>query len=277
MTTPDPKPSVEAGPKTDLLTIAAIGLFVSVLADVMHEGLGHGGACLLMGGHPTRMTSMNFEGDIQGLPSWSFRVVAAGGTIVNLVAGAIGLAMLRRPPASARAHYFWWLFAAMNLFVGTGYFLFSGASGIGDWANVVRGWPGQWGWRIGLMILGGVSYFLCMWLMVAKLAPLAGGELATRARRARKLTLIPYLLGAALSLAAGLTDPADRGLLLISAVAAPAGGMCGLVWLPFMMAADWVPISSEPRPITRSWGWVAAGVAAAALFVAVIGPGIRFR
>ncbi len=44
----------------DPLTIAAIGLLVGALTDIIHEGLGHGGACLLVGGKPTLLTSMNF-------------------------------------------------------------------------------------------------------------------------------------------------------------------------------------------------------------------------
>jgi hypothetical protein len=96
----------------DPLTIAAIGLLVGALADFIHEGLGHGGACLLVGGKPTLLTSMNFAWDGSGFPRWTFRVVAAGGTIANLLAGTLALAMLRRPPSAVHLHYFLWLFAA---------------------------------------------------------------------------------------------------------------------------------------------------------------------
>src|SRR5436309_4280316 len=104
----------------DPLTIAAIGLLVGVLADFIHEGLGHGGACLLVGGKPTLLTSMNFVWDESGVPRWALRAVAAGGTVANLLAGALTVATLRRPPSSAHRHYFLWLFAAVNLYVGTG-------------------------------------------------------------------------------------------------------------------------------------------------------------
>ena len=40
-------------PPCDPLTIAAIGLLAGALTDLIHEGLGHGGACLLVGGKPT--------------------------------------------------------------------------------------------------------------------------------------------------------------------------------------------------------------------------------
>ena len=40
----------------DLATVAAVAVVVDVSASLIHEGLGHGGACLLMGGTPRRLT-----------------------------------------------------------------------------------------------------------------------------------------------------------------------------------------------------------------------------
>src|SRR5438552_18917943 len=99
---------------------------VGALADFIHEGLGHGGACLLVGGKPTLLTSMNFVWDDNGFPQWALRVVAAGGTIANLLAGALAVARLRRPPATAHCHYVMWLYAAANLYVCAGFLLYSG-------------------------------------------------------------------------------------------------------------------------------------------------------
>ena len=57
-----------SSPVLDPLTVAAIALMVGVLADIIHEGLGHGGACLLVGGKPTLLTSMNFAWEQNGFP-----------------------------------------------------------------------------------------------------------------------------------------------------------------------------------------------------------------
>src|SRR3954471_12805819 len=121
----------------DPVTIAAIGLLTGALVGLIHEGLGHGGACLLVGGKPTLLTTMNFVWNDTGFPRWALRAVSAGGTIANLLTGALALVRLRRPPSSVHLHYFLWLFAAINLYVGTGYFLYSGFSNIGDWANFI--------------------------------------------------------------------------------------------------------------------------------------------
>jgi hypothetical protein len=263
-------------PAFDLLTVAAIGLMVGALADFTHEGLGHGGACLLVGGKPTLLTSMNFDWDETGFPRWAVRVVAAGGTIANLFAGAVALVMLRRPPSAVHLHYFLWLFAAVNLYVGTGYFFYSGLSNIGDWANFIAGLPGHWAWRGLLALLGGASYFLCVRTMLVKALPLTGGDPAGRYRRANLLMLVPYLAGAVMGVLAGALNPQAKALLLISAVAASLGGTSGLAWGPQLLRDPQWLVSSQAAPaIPRHWGWVVAGSLVAAVFVAILGPGLK--
>ena len=263
-------------PPCDPLTIAAIALLVGVLADFIHEGLGHGGACLLVGGKPLLLTSMNFEWNDNAFPRWAVRVVTAGGTIANLLAGALALALLRRPPAAVHLHYFLWLFAAINLYVGTGYFLYSGASNIGDWAKFIAGLPANWLWRVLLTLIGAASYFLCVRMMLTKVTPLTGGDPAVRYRRANLLMLIPYFTGAILSVVAGAFNSQAKALLLISAVAASLGGTSGLAWGPQLLRdPHWLASSTVPPAIPRHWAWIAAGLLVAVAFVVVLGPGLK--
>ena len=263
-------------PACDPLTIAAIGLLAGALADFIHEGLGHGGACLLVGGKPALLTSMNFVWDESGLPRWASRVVAAGGTMANLLAGAFAVALLRRPPRSAHLHYFLWLSAAVNLYVGTGYFFYSGASNIGDWANFIAGLPGFLLWRGLLVLVGGISYYLCVITMLAKATPLTGGDPAVRYRRAMLLMLIPYFAGAALSVIAGTLNPQAKALMLISAVAASLGGASGLAWGPQLLRDPrWLVSATAPAAIPRHWGWIVAGLLVAIAFVVILGPGLK--
>jgi hypothetical protein len=268
--------SEPAIPGLDFLTIVSIGLLAGALADFIHEGLGHGGACLLVGGKPRLVTSMNFICDEQGLPRWAIRTVLAGGTVANLLAGALALAGLRRPRFAAPLHYFVWLFAALNLYLGTGYFLFSGVSNIGDWANFIAGLPFTWLWRVLLMLTGGASYYYCVVLMLGKAGPLTGGHRAVRYRRANVLMLIPYFTGAVLSLSAGLLNSQAKSLILISAVAASLGGMSGLAWGPQLLRDPrWPASPGPPAAIRRDWAWVFAGLLAGVVFIAVLGPGLK--
>jgi hypothetical protein len=45
-------PRLREATKPDLLTIAAITIAATVIADLIHEGLGHGGMCVATGGRP---------------------------------------------------------------------------------------------------------------------------------------------------------------------------------------------------------------------------------
>src|SRR5215471_2229113 len=145
----------------DPWTVGAIAVVAYALSNVVHEGLGHGGACLLVGGHPRQLTAVFFDGDLEGLPASAGRWVAAGGSLANLVAAALAWAALRMIPAGwGRWRFFLWLVLAVNLLQAFGYLLFSGLGGLGDWAAVVRDLQPAALWRVGLVVAGLVLYFV---------------------------------------------------------------------------------------------------------------------
>jgi hypothetical protein len=51
-------------PSIDRLTLIAIAAVAYVLANIAHEGVGHGGSCLLLGGQPVALST--FLGEDQG-------------------------------------------------------------------------------------------------------------------------------------------------------------------------------------------------------------------
>ena len=112
--------------------------------------------------------------------------------------------------------------------------------------------------------------------MLVKVTPLAGGDPAVRFRRANLLMLIPYCAGAVMGVIAGAFNPQARALLLISAVAASLGGTSGLAWGPQLLRdPHWLVSSTAPAAIPRHWGWIAAGLLVAVVFVVVLGPGLK--
>ena len=137
----------------DLLTVAAIAIVGTVITDVIHEGVGHGGMCVVTGGVPLVLSTVHFQCSAEP------RLVAAGGTIANLIFGALFWAAARAVKQSASWRFFFWLLMTFNLFDAGGYFLFSGVGNIGDWAAVVAGWQPPWMWRLALTALGTVTYF----------------------------------------------------------------------------------------------------------------------
>ena len=118
----------------DVLTVCAISLLAEILANVLHEGLGHAATALLTGTKSGVLTTVAWSSDVDS------RLVAAGGTLANLAAAMVFWIALRSATGgSVRPRFFMFTSLAFNLFAGTGYFFFSGVTNFGDWAVVIAG------------------------------------------------------------------------------------------------------------------------------------------
>ena len=257
----------------DVLTVGAIGILAYMLGNVLHEGAGHGGACLLVGAKPLVLSSVHFECSLDS------RLVMAGGTLVNLLAGAVFFALGRFTGRSyPRLKYFFWISMTVNLFTGTGYFLFSGIGGIGDWGDFIQGLGSQWLWRIGLTIFGAVTYLFAARISLLELRPLIGRTKEQRYRRAVRLSAIPYFAGGILMCIAGALNPKGMILILISAAASTFGGTSGLMWSTnWLNRGTMIPYGppAELLPIHKSWPLIVAAGAIAIAYIAVLGPSVR--
>jgi hypothetical protein len=254
-------------------TIAAIAIVACVIANVIHEGLGHGGMCAVTGGQPLALSTVHFD------CSADTRLVAAGGTMANLICGVLFWVAARAVKQSASWRYFFWLLMTFNLLDVGGYFLFSGIGNIGDWAAVVAGWQPAWAWRVGLTVVGSVTYFLLFVpLCLRELRPFLGRDAKIRVRRAHHLTLVPYLTSGILSCVAGALNPVGPLLILISAAASSFGGHSGLAWMSCLLYGPRIPSSELQMPeIERRRGWMVAAVILAIAFIGGLGPGVKFH
>jgi len=255
------------------LTIAAVGIVAAVLTDFIHEGLGQGGMCVATGGQPLVLSTVHFE------CSPDTRLVAAGGTLANLIVGTLSWGAARVVTQPAPWRYFLWLLMTLNLFDAGGYFLFSGIGNIGDCAAVVAGWQPAWAWHMGLAALGIVTYFfLFVPLSLRELRPFLGKDTKIRVQRARQLTLVPYLTSGVLSCVAGVFNPVGPLLILISAAAASFGGHSGLAWMWTLLKNPRTPGSKFQMPeVERSLVWIIAAVVLAIGFIAGLGPGVKLH
>ena len=256
-----------------LLTIAAIAIAATVITDFIHEGIGHGGMCAATGGQPLVLSTVHFE------CSADTRMVAAGGTLANLIFGALFWVAARAVRQTASWRYFFWLLMTFNLFDAGGYFLFSGVGNFGDWAMVVAGWQPAWAWRVGLIALGTVTYFLLFVpFCLRELRPFLGKDPEIRVRRARSLTLTPYLTAGILSCIAGALNPVGPLLILLSAAAASFGGKSGLAWMWTLLRGPLIPNSELQMPeIERNRGWMVVAMILARASIAGLGPGVKFH
>jgi hypothetical protein len=256
----------------DTATIVAIAIIATAITSLIHEGIGHGGMCVATGAQPLVLSTVHFECSAEN------RMVAAGGTIANLIFGALFWVAARAVTRAPSWRFFFWLLMTFNLFDAGGYFLFSGVGNFGDWAAVVQGWHPVWIWRVGLIALGVVTYFfLFVPLSLYELRPLLGIDGETRVHRARQIMLTSYFTSGILACVAGALNPVGPLLILVSAAAASFGGKSGLAWMWTLLRGPRIPDSNTQLPeIERSWGWIAAAVILALVFVAVLGPGVNF-
>ncbi len=270
--------TADSRPPIDRLTIAAIAIVAYALANILHEGLGHGGACLIVGCTPKVLSSMHFDGDDTGLSRAATNFIEAGGTLANLLGATVAFAWLRTSgAASVHVRYFAWLLGTVNLLHATGYLLFSGIGNIGDWAAVINGLEPAWLWHTAMAVIGGVTYWLSVRYALITMAPFIGGEPPERYRRALPLMIIPYITGAALYLAAGALNPVGLMMVAISAAPASLGGTSGLAWGPQYLRGNVIPRTTDvPISISRNIRWIITATIVVLLFVAILGPGIQF-
>ena len=271
-----PLTTKESGPPLpDLLTVIAIALVAYSASGVLHEAVGHGGACVALGGKPLVLSSVHFECDENSMSALARRCVSAAGTVANFVAGVVALVAFKftNPVQKPHTAYFLWLFATLNLLVGAGYFLFSGIGNIGDWANVASGSVSPLIWRPTMAVFGGGLYFLLACRSARWLRALVGSDELSR-RRSKRLTVPAYFAGGLLSCVSGLFNPVGPILIAISAAAASFGGTSGLLWLTeFLGGAEH---SAEGADLRRSYVWIGAACVVSLIDVAILGPGIRF-
>ncbi len=260
----------------DRTTLIAISALAYALANVVHEGLGHGGACILLGAKPTMFNAIFFNYDETTASHTVQRIISAAGSIVNVIVGLPLVTLLRsRAPLSPRWRYFLWLFCAVNLLTAFGYLLFSGIGGIGDWARVIQGIRPAWLYRLVLVVAGGLLYFvIAPRLLMPALDPFLGRDPDARVARARRLSLLPYVTGAGTLILAGLLNPLGMRIVLISAAAASLGGTSLLAWYPAIPRPPSAYATDTPLGITRSIPWIASAAIAMVFFVFVLGPGI---
>ena len=260
-----------------MLTILAIGIVSFILKNVIHEALGHGGACLLVGGTPHVLSSAHFDCDTAAVSDAGIRFIAAAGTLVNFIAAYFFWLAFHSPRVKSDSlRYFFWFAMSGNYFVAAGYPLFSGVIGVGDWVNVVEGWQPVWLWRVLLTVSGFILYMWGVWFALREMKTLIGSNPTERLVRAFKLTLFPYLIGATVSSLGALFNPIGAFAIFTSAAAA-FGGSSAFAWMSQMLKTKWLPeVSDEFVIIDRNWTWVIIAIILAIFHIFVLGPGIKF-
>ena len=256
-------------------TIISMAVIAIGTATLLHEGVGHGLTAWLRGDVPTELTSNHLSSLRED------RWVQAGGTLVNLAAGALALIASRALGTHANLRYFCWLLAAKDLFSGAGYFMFSGVFGFGDWYQVILGLPHQAAWRVGMTVFGAALYLLVARLLAVAIRPFVAvrGEYRGPQRQVFVVGVdynvvgrLPYLAACFFNCAAGLLDPLGLKLLFVSTIPAAYGGSSGMLWLDSLMPRT-PPV--HPLTVSRAPAWWLAATIFATAYILVVGRGIH--
>ncbi len=165
--------------------------------------------------------------------------------------------------------YFFWIFGALNLLSGAGYFLFSGALGVGDWQDVIAGTPHYVARRIVMALCGAALYVVFVRLIAMQLHPFM-----TSRRDYNTLARLAYLTACAVDCLAGAFDPLGVKLFLISTLPAVFGGFSGLLWADVFLRKRYDEQPLKVRPSRALW---LAALLIAGLFIGVLGRGVEFR
>jgi hypothetical protein len=241
----------------DYLTLVALAALSFIAACVAHEAIGHGGACIAIGGHVTLLTSVYFHCSNGG------PLTDAAGPTMNLVVGAACWYALRsRSKPSMQWRLFLALTMAFNLFWGAGYFVFSSITDTGDWAFVLRGLALQprplWLFLMGAF--GVALYYRSMRLIAARLP---GGT----------PLVVAYLSAGAVSCLGVLFFNGPVLPALREAAMESFGAAISLLLLARRTSTPREPAVAE-MVVTRSNGWILASAFATLAFVATLGRGL---
>ena len=248
---------------TSGVTLIAASAAAYSVADFAHEGLGHGGACLLLGGRLLVVSTTYADCTI------SSRLIDAAGPVAGIAVALLAWLWLRfAPPRAFAARAFLSCLFAFAIFWNVGYLVKSGLLDAGDWASVIRGMQPFVLWHVVLVTAGIASYAAAMRLLAVVLRTrLAGsGE-----RTPQSFGFGAWAAAVLLSVLAACFDPRGPSTILTDALPSSLAS-AGLAYVGWVMGRrDPALLFAEPGSLP----WQIGGAALAALFVAVLGPGLR--
>jgi pimeloyl-ACP methyl ester carboxylesterase len=259
-------------PTVDWVTLIGLTLIIGPLTVVGHELGGHAATCLAIGARVTAIGA--FYVDCIDASGGVPRIVSMAGTMADILIFALSYWLWPRAKGDLMRLSLWLVFSVKGM-VAAGYFLFSGATGIGDWGPGIGGGigplPHPFAWRAGLFLIGLFAYIRIVRLSTKALhAMIGGGDDAAATQR--KVALGFYFIFGGLAVLIGLVNPVGIVITITSALASTFGGTAGMITIARRKAV------SEPIPfaVGGSIPLLLCGLAVAITFAAVLGPTISF-
>ena len=246
----------------DIATVCAIAVIAICATAFAHEAIGHGGACLLLGGRIAQLTNVYFQCSVHS------RFLAPAGPAGNYLAGILAwLAQFAISRHAVRARLLALLIMAFSLFWEAGYLISSMVAVHGDYVFAARDFLGnpEWAWRAGGIVVGILLYRLFIRTLAACLR-----SFATAIGRVPRLLRSAWL--AALIAACGAASLYAPGR--VDAIAQAAGEIAAAFPLLYPYARIHAAENNTAPMVIRSRLWIGVAVVVFVLFAATLGRGI---
>ncbi len=260
-------------PRIDVPTLVAICVVAYALEIIIHEVIGHGGVCWLVGGQPLAVTSTDFYCNFADVPAWGVKLMLVGGGLANFVTLALCLALLRIKRYRPHAAYFWWVVLNLNCFLASSYLIGSPLLGFGDWNSVVSGLPFSMVWRLILTLIGVGLSFLGIKLSIRALEFQFGGAEAHRDGWMKLFSRVPPFTIGTVAIMMGFVNP----LGLKWSISLALASFVALLWM-FNLSAWKKPSDGTEHfstvEINRNLYWLVGGAIALAFLMGILAPGI---
>jgi hypothetical protein len=259
-TMPEARPT--EGRKDNTATVIAIGLLAYASADVAHHVLGHGGACLALGGRLVSLSSIFVDCTVRGT------VVDLAGPFGNLIVGLAALWGAMHTQVwniSAETVLFLALAAGFNLLWFMMQLVFSVATATDDFAWPMKEFQIGVPLRLCLIALGVVGYAVSIWCVAISVAGLA----LPRVRLSR-IMWVCWLSAGAFACVTAMFD--HHPVAAIVRHAAPQSFILaiGLLAVPAIPARPSAAVASS---IGFSARWIVAAAVTVAASIVLLGPG----
>jgi hypothetical protein len=249
-------------PKDNIVSVVAVGILAYASADIAHHVLGHGGACLALGGQIVSVSSIFVDCTVKGT------LVDLAGPLGNVVVGVP--ALLGAMHASGRSSsptlkLLLSLVAGFNLLWFAMQMAFSVATLSDDFAWPLHEFQVGLPVRLALIMLGALGYFVVMRLVAVALV-----TFARPGARLRRLMRVCWLAAGLFACITAILDPHPISAVLRHAAPQSFVLAIGLLIIPALKPQSLTPPASRIR---LSIPLVAAAIATAVASVVLLGPG----
>jgi hypothetical protein len=265
-------PTLAANPanpgRYNWLMFGSIGAVACAAADLTHEVLGHIVASRMVGVPVLALSTVGMQTPVPN------RFISAAGTLANVIAGSAALGLSARTREFSSWVLFLWAFGAVNL-LDTGYLVASAVMGSGDWSVVIAGLMPAWLWRVMLALVGWATYALSVrWIRHCADRIVHSGSMSVA--EVKRFAWSVYVTGGIVLTLAAALNPFSRMLILVSGLGASLGLTWGMLLVPSRDIEAPANTSSYAPRAAVTLGWTALAVLVAGVFIALLGPGVRF-